>query len=155
MREDGEIIPGGEPRSAELHLARAEQIAFWLDRRFLDPIVGVLFPGLGDLVSSALGLYVIALARQRRLHPVIIARMLVNLAVDALIGAVPIVGDVFDLFYRAHVRNLRLLRSRPPHERATAGDWLIVAGAGLLLVATLTLPVGILVLVGRRLLGWG
>lgn len=133
-------------------LARARRLAGWLDDRFLDPILGFLFPGAGDLLTSAAGLFTLAVAARRKLPPVVIARMLLNLALDSALGAIPFVGDLFDVFFRAHRRNLRLLESRAPTGRARPSDWLLVGGAVLLFLAALVLPIVLLVLTIRALI---
>jgi hypothetical protein len=129
-RSDGE----GDIRSAET-------LARWLDDRFLDPLLGFALPGVGDVVGSALGLYVVVVAFKRRLPLVTVARMLLNLGIDALVGAVPIAGDLFDFAWKANRRNVRLLRERHEARRDTAGDWLRVVGAFALLIAALAVPV--------------
>src|SRR4051812_49564115 len=100
-----------------------------MDRRWLDPIIGLILPGAGDLISSGLGLYPVVLAWRRGAPKVLIARMLLNLSVDMLGGAVPVLGDVWDFFFRAHSRNLDLLRARHTGVavRSTARDGLVVA----------------------------
>jgi len=133
-------------------LARARRLAGWLDDRFLDPILGFLLPGAGDLLSSAAGVYVLGIALRRRLPPTVIARMLLNLALDAALGALPVVGDLFDVVFRAHRRNLRLLAARSATGRATATDRALVAGALLLFLAALAFPIVALVLAVRALL---
>ena len=75
----------------------------------LDAVLG-LVPIAGDAVSALIGLYSIVLARELGASRWLQARMAGNLLVDAAIGAVPIAGDVADVFFRAHRRNLRLLR---------------------------------------------
>jgi hypothetical protein len=107
---------------------------------YVDPLLGLFVPGVGDIAGGAIGLYVIAVALQKRVHPVIIARMLINLAVDTLIGMIPLAGDVFDFFHKAHVKNVRLLEERHLDRRPTAGDWVFVAGAVLLFLLALVLP---------------
>ena len=119
----------------------AETLARWLDDRFLDPLLGFFVPGVGDGLGSALGLYVVVVAFRRKLPLVTISRMLVNLGVDALVGAVPIAGDLFDVAWKANRRNVRLLRERHEARQATAGDWLRVAGAFALLAAAVAVPV--------------
>jgi len=117
-----------------------QALARILDRNFVDPILGLIFPGIGDLAGSLLGLYAVSLALRRRMSPVVIARMLLNLAADALLGAIPLFGDLFDFGFRAHERNARLLAERAEHGgRATARDWLLVAGAAILFVGSLAL----------------
>ena len=124
--------------------------------RFVDPLLGLLLPGIGDVVGSALGVYPIFLAWRRGASGGLLARMLLNLAVDALAGAVPVVGDVWDFFFRAHTRNLALLQARSTGDRRIhkrAVDGLIVAGAAVLLVAALALPLVLLGVLIKRLFG--
>jgi hypothetical protein len=124
-------------------LRAAETLARWLDGRYLDPLLGLVLPGVGDLLSSALGLYPVLLAWRRRAPKALLARMILNLAADAAGGSIPIVGDVWDFFFQAHARNHTLLRSRVD-AGAVRGHWsdAVVIGAALLaLVAALSLPV--------------
>ncbi len=122
-------------------LAAAETLARWLDDRFLDPLLGLVLPGVGDAIGSALGLYVVAVALRRRLPLPTVARMLLNLAVDALVGAVPVAGDLFDFAWKANRRNVALLRARAAAPHQTAGDWLRVGAALALVAAALAAPV--------------
>lgn len=73
-----------------------------------DPIVGLL-PVLGDLVTAAVSLHLIGCARKLGADRRLSQRMLLNAAVDAVVGAIPIVGTVFDVLFRANERNLKLL----------------------------------------------
>lgn len=137
---------------ADRELERVQSMARILDRRFVDPLLGLLVPGAGDLAGSLLGLYAVALAIRRKVSPVIVARMLLNLSIDALLGAVPLFGDLFDLGFRAHERNVRLLVERARRGgRATARDWLLVAGAALLFAGTIALAVYVIVAVFRAI----
>jgi hypothetical protein len=124
-------------------LEAAETLARWLDNRFLDPLLGLLLPGVGDVLGSALGLYPVLLAWRRRAPRALLARMLLNLAADAAGGAIPIVGDVWDFFFRAHARNLALLRARADGTavRSHWSDTAVVAAAVLLFLGALALPV--------------
>jgi hypothetical protein len=123
-------------------LALATTLAHWLDHRFLDPLLGLLLPGAGDVLGAVLGLYAVVTAWRMRAPKVLIARMLMNLSLDLLGGLVPVVGDVWDFFFKANTRNLALLRARTSagETRATAGDWLLVAGAALLFLVALAAP---------------
>jgi Domain of unknown function (DUF4112) len=127
----------------EHDIRAAETLAKWMDDRFLDPLLGFLVPGIGDLIGSALGLYVVGVAVKRKLPLVTIARMLMNLGIDALVGAVPIAGDIFDVAWKANRKNVRLLRARHEARHDTAGDWLRVAGASLLLLVALAVPLAV------------
>ncbi len=75
----------------------------------LDALLGLL-PGVGDLVSGAIGLLLIRDARVLGASRWLQARMLMNLLVDAAAGSVPLAGDLFDVYFKAHERNLQLLR---------------------------------------------
>jgi len=75
----------------------------------LDAIVG-LVPVVGDLVSAALGAYIIWEASNLGLPKWKLWRMAGNVAFDSAVGAVPVAGDVFDLLFRSNTRNLRIVR---------------------------------------------
>src|SRR5690349_16786073 len=91
--------PAGAARP-DRALEAAATLARWLGGRFVDPLLGLLLPGVGDLLGSALGLYPIVLAWRRRAPKALLARMLLNLAADAAGGAIPIVGDIWDFLFR-------------------------------------------------------
>jgi hypothetical protein len=76
----------------------------------LDALLG-LVPVVGDLVSGALGLYLVLEARQLGASRWLQARMIGNLLMDTAVGAVPVAGDLFDIYFKAHVRNLKLLQA--------------------------------------------
>ncbi|MDF2811401.1 MAG: hypothetical protein K0S56_2432 [Microvirga sp.] len=93
-------------------LARLLDSAFFipgLNRRVgFDSVIG-LFPGIGDAVSAALASYIIWEAHRLGLPRWKIARMIGNLVVDTTVGAIPVVGDLFDVFFRSNQRNLRII----------------------------------------------
>jgi hypothetical protein len=82
-----------------------------------DAILG-LFPGIGDALTSAISLLIVHHARQTGASPVLLARMLANVGVDFLLGSIPLVGDAFDLAWKANRKNARLLEQ---HLRGTTG----------------------------------
>jgi Domain of unknown function (DUF4112) len=134
-------------------LEAATTLARWMDGRYLDPLLGLVLPGAGDVISSALGIYPVYLAWKRQAPRALLARMLLNLAVDALGGSVPIVGDIWDFFFKAHTRNLALLQARARDGAVTSrpSDTLVVAAAALALAAALVAPIVVLVVVVRWL----
>jgi hypothetical protein len=75
----------------------------------LDAALG-LVPVAGDLVSAAIGVYLVAQARELGASRWLQARMLGNLLADAALGVVPVAGDLADVYFRAHLRNLKLLQ---------------------------------------------
>lgn len=133
-------------------LAEVEALAWLLDnsmpvpgtggRRFgVDAVIG-LVPGIGDIVSGALGLIVVWRGSRMGLPRIVVGRMLLNTLVDIAVGAIPILGDAFDLWFKASTRNLGLMRrhlERP--DTSTRDDWLAV----LLMVGVV---IGIIVAIG-------
>jgi len=75
----------------------------------LDPILGALLPVAGDAITSAGSASLLLLALRERVPAVVLLRMVMNIGVDTLLGSVPIVGDVFDAFYRSNRKNLELV----------------------------------------------
>lgn len=131
-------------------LRRSRSLARWLDERYLDPIIGFLVPGFGDLITSAAGLYLVYAALRARVPKATLARMVLNVAFDAALGAVPFLGDLFDFVFRANRRNLQLLERYAHHgDRASRRDAWLLAGAFIVLLLALSLPV-VLVVVGVR-----
>lgn len=124
--------PGtGTHVTRDSELDRVRTIARVMDTFFLDPILGFIIPGGGDILGSLLGVYTVMIAARRKVSPVIIARMLMNLAGDAILGLIPFLGDIADIGFKANQRNIALLDDRWAHQggRATARDWLILVGA--------------------------
>lgn len=74
----------------------------------LDPILG-LIPGGGDLVGAAISAYMIYLATSFGLEKSQITKMIKNIALETTVGFVPIVGDLFDVYFKANIRNLDIL----------------------------------------------
>jgi Domain of unknown function (DUF4112) len=132
-----------EPPEEDRALAAAETLAHWLDDRFIDPLLGLVLPGVGDLLGSLVGLYPVVLAWKRRAPKALLARMLLNLAADAAGGAIPILGDIWDFMFKAHARNLDLLRARSAGG-GVKGHWsdrVVVGLAIVAVIAAFTLPV--------------
>ncbi len=114
----------------------------------LDAVVG-LVPGLGDVLSGGIGLFVVLRGAQMGVPGIVLARMLVNVAIDFAIGAIPIIGDAFDLWFKANMRNVALIRRYTAAPNAsTGGSW---AFFGVILLALLLVAAGVLWLVGRLL----
>lgn len=94
----------------------------------LDPLLG-LIPGIGDVLANLIGTVILSLAARLEVPRIVIARMSLNLLINGTVGAIPILGDLFSVWFRSHARNAVLLRqaaTRP--DRATHRDWLYVAG---------------------------
>jgi hypothetical protein len=100
-------------------IARIDRLATLLDARFVIPFTKFRFgadsliglaPGVGDVLTTALSLYIVYEAHRLGVPRTVLGRMLGNVAIDGLIGAVPVAGDVFDVLWRANRRNVRILR---------------------------------------------
>ena len=75
----------------------------------LDSIVG-LVPGIGDMVTAAMGAWLIWEARNLGMSKFQLARMAANLSIDTAVGAIPFAGDLFDFLYRSNSKNLRIVK---------------------------------------------
>jgi hypothetical protein len=81
----------------------------------LDPIIG-LIPGAGDLITTAISAYILILATRFRLPKGVFGKMVFNILLETFVGTVPLLGDVFDAFYKANIRNMALLESHLEEE---------------------------------------
>jgi uncharacterized protein DUF4112 len=139
----------------ERRLARMRRLGYLLDSsirlpgtrfRFgIDAVIG-LVPGLGDIAGGLLSMYIIWESSRLGLPRPILARMAWNVAIDVLVGEVPILGDLFDAGFKTNLRNLALLDGylrRPAEARQSNRRflWLIVAGLVLLLAGSVGLAV--------------
>lgn len=148
----------------ERRLARLREWAGLLDGAFRvpgtglrfgwDPILG-LVPGLGDLIAPAYAVAIIVTAAQLGVPRIVQVRMLLTAAVDLVIGAIPVVGDLFDFVWRANYRNMALLerhlRSPRPARRT---DWLFVIAILAVLAVVAALPFVLLALLVQWLARW-
>ncbi len=87
----------------------------------LDPIVG-LIPWVGDLVSAGVGFWLIAEAARFRMPTVVLIRMVLNTTADLAFGAIPFLGDLFDIVSRSNSRNLELFRRHATDQEASTTE---------------------------------
>jgi hypothetical protein len=145
------------PEVIDPRIADVEALARWFDYAFALPggfrfglagIIG-LIPGIGDVLDALISLYIVNRAVQLGIPRVAIARMLVNVGIEAFAGAVPFVGDLFDIAFKANRRNYHLLKrhlSEP--KRQSAHDYLFLIATAVLVAAGIALPViGLMVLI--------
>jgi hypothetical protein len=129
-----------------LQLARIRSISDLWDRAFgipgtkwrvgLESVVGLLPVG-GDVVGFGISIYILWQVVQFNLPKTILIRMVFNIAIDALVGSVPILGDLFDVTWKANTKNVNLLEShlqQPSQSRRTDRRFLWLLFGGLLLV---------------------
>ena len=111
----------------------------------LDGIIGLL-PGIGDLITAAISSYIIARAAFMRVPASTLARMGLNVLLELIVGIVPLFGDIFDIAFRANIRNVRLIEAHldDPGGTRTQSRWIIV-GTLIAIVLILFLAVAIIV----------
>jgi hypothetical protein len=120
----------------------------------IDPLLS-LVPGLGDLASPVFAIVLIVHGLARHVPRVVLARMVLNALVDALIGAIPVAGAVGDIFFRANTRNLALLeRHARPGVPPTRGDYIFVLGLAALVGAVAVVPVALALWLTALLWRW-
>lgn len=97
---------------------RLQRIAKLMDSQVRLPVLGVrigadaiigLMPGVGDVITGAIGAYLIYEAQKLGIPRSAVVRMVANIAIDTAIGAIPFAGDVWDFFFRANDRNMQIL----------------------------------------------
>ncbi len=108
----------------------------------LDGIVGFL-PGIGDLLGGLASTLIVFAAWKRGVAPAVVARMVLNVGIETAVGTVPVLGNLFDIGWRANRRNYALLMSAvhgPDTARAARRSWLFIALVCLVLAALVAIP---------------
>lgn len=131
-------------------LENSVRIPFTRWRIGLDPILG-LVPWLGDAIAAAVSTLLLLAAAQSRVPFVILVRIALNIAADFLIGLVPVVGDVCDIFFRSNRRNIELLRT---HIDGAGRPRLVDHAIAWGLILGLALALGLGAWIVLRLAGW-
>jgi hypothetical protein len=118
----------------------------------LDGIIGFI-PGVGDFLGGLASCIIVLAAYFRGVPLITIARMVANLAIEVVVGLVPLLGNLFDIGWRANRRNYHLLeRSLAAGPRDTGRDWIFMGLLGLGLLAMAMLPFLLLLWLGGSLL---
>lgn len=129
---------------------RLQRLAWFLDssirlpggfRIGVDGLLG-LIPGLGDIVGACLSSYIVLKAVSLNVPRVVLVRMMVNVALEVLVGVIPIIGDLFDFMFKANERNVRLINAHLEEPSRTSTQsrhivlMLLLVILGLLALAT-------------------
>jgi hypothetical protein len=156
-------VGAGGPRTMETEAPWAEKLVRFLDdgirvpgtdfRFGLDAIIGFFLPGVGDFATGAGAMSLLVLAIRERVPTVVIGRMVVNIGIDTLLGTVPMVGDLFDLFFKANRKNLELIEKYrdDPEAEPSFGDYALVAAGALLILISIAVPLILVLLIGGGL----
>jgi ABC-type antimicrobial peptide transport system permease subunit len=120
----------------------------------IDPILS-LMPGFGEMVTPLFTMVLFAQALRLGVPKVVLVRMAINALLDAAIGALPFIGEVADMFWRANVTNLALLeRHAQPGVRPTSGDFAFVWGITAVMGLLVAVPVILGVLIAMTIWTW-
>jgi hypothetical protein len=145
------MLPADAPaniRTAGIDPWLSRRLADLLDRAFpvrgssarfgLDPLIG-LIPGIGDAISAGLGSIIVMQAVRLNAPRPLVLRMTANLAVNAVVGAIPVLGDIFSFLFRSNLRNYALLRAWHSGEKSYPQHippyWLAAGCMGLIVAA--------------------
>ena len=133
------------------HVARLTKL---MDKQFvipgtnfrfgLDGLIG-LIPGLGDVSTFAVSCYLITLMAKNGASGYVMARMVLNVLIDAIIGSIPFIGDLFDFAFKANSRNLRLMQEHFIEGRHRGGAWKVIVPIVIVLL---------LIMIGGIWLAW-
>jgi hypothetical protein len=110
----------------------------------LDALIGWI-PGIGDVAAGAASCVIVFAAWRRGVAPVTITRMVANILLETAVGGVPLIGDVFDVFWKANRRNYRILiREKEKPRLKTWRDWIFLGILVLGALAAVTIPIFLL-----------
>lgn len=151
IKIDGDAIPP-QGRSVEVE-QNLERLGWLMDDLFRIPVIGWrvgldalvgLIPGVGDTATTLASLYILTSAVRYRVPKITLLRMGLNLGIDYAVGALPLVGDLFDAWWKSNQKNIDLLRQRATVSASEAregeiSDWLFV---GLIILLLVGLAVG-------------
>ena len=143
---------GSRARSVEVEQS-LERLSWLLDDLFRIPVIGWrigldalvgFIPGVGDTATTVASLYILTSAVRYRVPKITLLRMGLNLGIDYVVGALPLVGDLFDAWWKSNQKNIDLLRRRATVSASEArkgkiSDWLFV---GLIILLLVGLAVG-------------
>jgi len=109
----------------------------------IDPILG-LIPGVGDWLAGIISLYILVQAALQGGKTLVLAHMFINILLDVLIGAIPIIGEIFDVYWKSNLRNAKILQELESDPKKTTTEsrfwvWLVVVQFVILIFGTLFL----------------
>jgi Domain of unknown function (DUF4112) len=115
----------------------------------LDALIGWV-PGIGDALAGIASFFIVFAAWRRGAPAVTLVRMIANVLLETTLGAVPVAGDVFHIFWKANRRNYRLLlREKEQPGANTRRDWMFLAIILITVIAAAGIPIAILIWILR------
>lgn len=138
--------------------ARLERLAWLLDSSIRLPVLGYrigldvligLIPGIGDAAGALFSSYILVEAVRMKAGRVVLLKMVINVVVEVIVGALPLIGDVFDATWKANERNVRLLEDYlddPERTRRRSRTTVLALFAALAVVVVAVIVLGVLIL---------
>jgi hypothetical protein len=130
-----EINRPGQAIPPQRGLVKLQGLAKLMDAQFVIPGTQIRFgldspigliPGVGDLSTFAVSGYLLFIMAKNGASGFVLARMVLNILVDAIVGAVPILGDLFDVAFKANMRNMKLMQEHYQEGRHGGSAWKII-----------------------------
>ncbi len=115
----------------------------------LDALIG-LIPGAGDFATLLVSGYMITLLAKNGASGFVLARMVLNVGIDWAIGAIPLIGDIFDIYFKANQRNMTLLRQHYVEGRHQGSAWKLIVPVMIMLLVFMA----VIVWISYKLVVW-
>lgn len=145
--------------SNQKNLSGISWLATLMDSRFripgtnirfgLDALIG-LIPGAGEFATFLVSGYIILQLAQNGASGFVLARMILNVVIDSVVGAIPVVGDIFDIYFKANQRNMTLMRQHYMEGRHQGSAWKVIVPVMIMLLVFMAA----LVYVSYKLISW-
>jgi hypothetical protein len=120
----------------------------------LDALIGWI-PGIGDAMAGIASFFIVFAAWRRGVPKVTLVRMIANVLLETTLGAIPVAGDVFHVFWKANRRNYKLLiREREQPGSSTRRDWLFLSVILFTAIAAVAIPLAIVIWILWPILQW-
>ncbi len=124
-----------KPNKPSAELRNLSALARLMDSQFkipgtnmrfgLDALIG-LVPGAGDFATFLISGYMVIILANNGASGFVLARMILNIVIDSLVGAIPVLGDIFDVAFKANQRNMKLMQQHYAEGRHKGGAWKVV-----------------------------
>lgn len=136
----------------------SRQLAELLDNRFtipntsirfgIDPVIG-LVPGIGDWIGGAISIYYLVMVGIKGGKASVLGRVFLNILLDVLIGSIPVLGEIFDVYWKANIRNAKILRELEENPAKTTSEskfwiWMLLIQLIAVIIALLMLLIWVI-----------
>jgi hypothetical protein len=148
-----------QPSSSNPALKHIDSLAKLMDAQFrvpgtnmrfgLDGILG-LIPGAGDMSTFAVSSYMLWIMARNGASGYVMARMVLNVVIDAIVGTIPVLGDLFDFAFKANMRNMRLMQQHYKEGRHRGSAWKVILPVVIFMFIILVA----IIWAGYKLLSW-